>query len=310
MKKILWIAPLLLSACVDKGPGSKYPSTHRFKVTVLSAELNSARPDGSAWNTTKPNNDIGPLVGLALWSLGVPSETAMLATNLLKDPPQNLPPSPKVSITIGAENHQTPALYASLNPRWDYQLMLDTRGRERETPLQLLVRDQDGGEILGEFKMTLAQLFEKPEHNLSNENIRSLLLKVEALPATPERQVYQASISADAPDWQDIRVLNGDTVRITVDGNVCPSSWNRDTCSGPEGFERDWLSYNRPGFESFPHASVVGMLSGEPLFIGAKTEFIVKEPGVLLLGINDVDPSNNLGELKISVEVNGFLVKD
>jgi hypothetical protein len=310
MKKLFLLAPLALVACVDKGPEAKYPSTHRFKLTVLSAEINNARKDGTAWHTTRPNNELGPLVGLALWSLGVPSETAMLASNMLKSPSQIIPPSPNVSITIGAENHQTPALYGSLTPRWDYQMMLDTSGRARETPMQILVRDQDGGEILGEFKMTLAQLFEKPEHNLSNENLRSLLLKIEPLPATPEQQTYHANISANAPDWQDIRVLNGDTVRISVSGEICPSSWNRDTCSGPAGFENDWLSYNRDGFSQFPHASVVGMLAGEPMFVGQKTEFIVKEPGVLLLGINDNDPSNNLGEFQVTVEINSFLVQE
>jgi hypothetical protein len=308
----LWLAPIALSACIDMSPaGPRLPSTHRFKLTIVSAELNDTRPDGSAWHTTTPSNDLGPLVGIALWSLGVPSEAAMMASNAFKNPPEVVPPSPKVSISIGAENHQTPALYFSFNPRWEYQLAIDTAGRGRDTPVQLLLRDQNGGAIIGEFNYTLDQLLSKEEHNLSNESIRSLLLKLEPLPNEPEHKIYQTNIAGSAPDWEDIRVLNGDTVRITANGSVCPSSWNRDTCGGPEGFSEDWLNYNREGFYSFPHASLIAMLSGEPLFVGKKTEFIVKEPGILLLGINDNDPSNNLGQFNVTVEVNppGFVAE-
>ena len=306
----LWLAPLVVGACANVSPaGPRAQATHRFKLTIVSAELNSTRPDGSAWHTTNPSNDLGPLVGVALWSLGVPADAAMLASNVFKEPPRVIPPSATVSVSIGAENHQTPALYSSFNPRWEYQLAIDTAGRNRETPVQLLLRDQHGGAIIGEFTYTLEQLLSKEEHNLSNESIRSLLLKLEPLPNEPEYRSYQTNIAGSAPDWEDLRVLNGDTVRITANGSVCPSSWNRDTCSGPGGFAEDWQSYNREGFSSFPHASLIAMLSGDPLFVGKKTEFIVKEPGILLLGINDSDPSNNLGQFNVTVEVNppGFV---
>ena len=308
----LWLAPLVVGACANVNPsGPRANAIHRFKLTIVSAELNNTRPDGSAWHTTNPKNELGPLVGLALWSLGVPADAAMLATNVFKNPPRVIPPSPMVSISIGAENHQTPALYSSFAPRWEYQLAIDTAGRNRETPVQLLLRDQNGGAIIGEFNYTLEQLLSKEEYLLSNENIRSLLLKLEPLPNEPETKTYQTNIEGNAPDWEDIRVLNGDTVRITANGNICPSAWNRDTCGGPEGFSEDWQSYNREGFYSFPHASLVAMLSGEPLFVGKKTEFIVKEPGILLLGINDNDPGNNLGQFNVTVEVNppGFVAE-
>jgi hypothetical protein len=308
----LWLAPFVVGACADVNLSSpRAQATHRFKLTIVSAELNNTRPDGSAWHTNNPKNNLGPLIGVALWSLGVPADAAMLASNVFKNPPRVIPPSATVSISIGAENHQTPALYSSFNPRWDYQLAIDTHGRSRETPVQLLLRDQNGGAIIGEFNYTLGQLLSKGEQSLSNESIRSLLLKLEPLPNKPAHQIYQTNIAGSAPDWEDIRVLNGDTVRVTASGNICPSSWSRDTCSGPGGFSEDWQSYNREGFYSFPHASLIAMLSGDPLFVGKKTEFIVKEPGILLLGINDNDPENNLGQFKVTVEVNppGFVAE-
>jgi hypothetical protein len=37
-------------------------------------------------------------------------------------------------------------------------------------------------------------------------------------------------------------------------------------------------------------------VAGDPFFVGTNTSFIAPTDGELWLGINDIDPSNNLGE--------------
>lgn len=295
----------LLGACFSRSPESpRHKAPKRYKITLVGAQIHNTKPDGSAWSSAPSNDALGPMLGLALWSFGVPSEVAMVASSVLKSAPEAVYPSPKATFSVGAESFQTPALCSSLTPRWEYQLAIQTEKKAQDTPVQLLVRDESGGAIIGEFRLTLAELLSKPEHNLSSESVRSLLVKVEPLPNQPEHKLYKVGIPGSAPDWKDLRLLNGDIVRITAKGKVCPSAWNRNSCAGPTGFPEEWLGYNRAGFEDFPHASLVAMLSGAPFFVGAETAFVVKEPGVLLLGINDTDPENNLGQFDITVEVN------
>jgi hypothetical protein len=101
-------------------------------------------------------------------------------------------------------------------------------------------------------------------------------------------------------------VLNGDVVRIRARGAVCPGTWYSEECAGPEGFAHveGWLRYNRPEFRGLPHASLVGLYAGEPVVVGEGTEFVVERPGLLLLGVNDVDPGNNSGGFEVVVEIN------
>ena len=305
---------------------------NRYKVSVVAASINGTRPDGRPWHIKAPAKGemmlLGALVGASFGGIAGAQLGSSIFGEMTGDS-KAYPPSPRAEIRIGGTLFETFPLPARTAPRWDYGFAIDVRDFGPAAPVVLAVRDVDGGEILGENSMTLAELLASPSRNDSMGSVTSFQVSVEALADIPEPKTYRfrvpmnVSIETNAEevqsrprfqgDWQGVPLLNGDVVRIQAWGRGCPSSCGGivrvsrcQVCSGPEGITqyRDWMKYNRAEFKDLPHASLVAMLAGKPFFVGSGAQFTVEQPGVLILGPNDSDTGNNTGEFTVAVEVN------
>jgi hypothetical protein len=311
------------TATPDPEPAPSYGN--RYKVTVVAASITGTRPDGRPWHMKAPDKGgmmlLGALVGASFGGLAGAQLGSSIGGEMAGDSKAH-PPSPRAEMRIGGTLFETFPLPATAAPRWDYGFAIDVRDFGATTPVVLAVRDVDGGEILGEKTMTLADLLASPSRNDPMGSVTSFQVSVEALPDRPEPKTLSfqvpmnVSIETNAKevqnrprfqgDWQGVPLLNGDVVRIQASGRGCPSNWFSDRCSGPEGFTqyKNWMQHNRTEFKDLPHASLVAMLAGKPFFVGGTAQFTVERPGVLLLGVNDKDTGNNKGEFAVVVEVN------
>jgi hypothetical protein len=292
---------------------------NRYKVTVVSASIADARPDGKAWHTTDPDPVIPLLTSLASLSMG--SVVGQVASAVLRDDDAGkaFPPSPLAKIQIGGTVFETASRRAKFNPVWDYSFAVDRRDFTSDSPVIIVVSDGDGDAPIGHFRLTLKTFLAQPDMNLSGESVRALQIHVDPLPDRSAVKVYRFRVpSAESleslaertsnprfeGDWQPVNVLNGDMIRIRAEGAVQPGTFSSDAC-GPAGCENGrWASYNRDDFKDVPHAALVAYLAGSARYVGATAEIEVTKAGRLLLGINDKDVGNNNGYFDAVVEVN------
>ncbi len=127
-----------------------------------------------------------------------------------------------------------------------------------------------------------------------------------------------------------VNISTGDYVRFTAEGKVEISKWKflgRNDYSyivGPEGtynFDDKVASKAFPmpsGMSGpIPCYSLIGKFNenGSPFFIGKKCSLNAPEDGVLYLGINDFDVSDNKGSFNVNIDISkekpeGFYLKD
>ena len=292
---------------------------NRYKVTVVDATIAPTRTDGQPWHVKEPD----PLVGVVskLVSLSSLGPAGGVVTELvLRDPNAGkaVRPSPQLQVRIGGAVFTAPPRRTDLAPVWNYSVMVDVRDHSPDSPASFTIRDADGDGAMGEHSLSLRELLAKPEHRLGGGAVESLHVRVEQAPDVPEPKVYRFRVPVNetiealaeragarfAGDWQAVEVLNGDKVRVTATGAVLPSTFSSKT-AGPEGIrDGSWSQHNRAEFRDLPHAALVAVHAGASLYIGRGFRGTARNPGRLLLGVNDQDVSNNSGYFDVLVEVN------
>ena len=104
------------------------------------------------------------------------------------------------------------------------------------------------------------------------------------------------------PRWTVVPIWNGDTVTIRTTGEVCPSE--PTPCFGPAGAEPGrWANYNYDAFATSRHASLVAVLPGQAIAVGAERAFVAEQAGFLILFVNDTDEGNNTGGFDVRVDI-------
>lgn len=310
------------------GPPPGAIEGRRYKVTLLGAVVNPKRPDGSPWHVEAPN----ALLGLALdvgavvlgTSYGLPPAASLGMAAALKPGAKTYGPSPMVRLTVDGDVVESYPVPNQVSPRWSYAVAVTVV--DGEAPVVLDVIDATDGANLGSYRLTASALVANRSLSFeANGSVQRVDIRVEPIAPGPIRYRMRVEPTADIErlaseadqrprpgvneDWQGVPVLNGDVVRIRATGRVCPSRSHQNTCATPGGVtdpERRvaWRDYNRPGLKDMPHGSLIGVLAGQPIFVGDGLEFTAHRSGTLLLGVNDRDTANNVGDgFVVEVEV-------
>jgi hypothetical protein len=177
--------------------------------------------------------------------------------------------------------------------------------------LQLEAIDDDGkdpAEIIGGVRISrhdLRSAFRSPTKllSLSDGALRRLEIVVSAYEATPAEQVRtQAS---DRPTAVGRPALAGELFSVRASGSFTVGDWHSATLD-PAGYPGgEARSYNLTSFRSEPHGCAIALIGDKQTLEGVKIgegfDFVAGHPGLLRVGLNDKDLSNNHGRVAYTV---------
>lgn len=279
----------------------------RFKQAALS----SRRASGEPWHTRgvdQSSSVLGGLIGLAV---GYPAVGFALGSALTSEP-QPEAPAPYVVLKVAGDTYGLSPIGQTLSPQWSQPIAFPSRRYDPRTPVLIQILDAVDDGVLGQRGTTVAELLAPGARTLTDVGeVASLDVEVRAMapraPAIVELFV-DAQYSVDElkdgghPRWRVIPVWNGDTVTVRATGEVCPSE--PSPCFGPSGAEPGrWAKYNYDEFPTSPHASLVAILPGQAVVVGAERTFVAEQSGLLFLFVNDTDEDNNVGGFTVRVDV-------
>lgn len=101
-------------------------------------------------------------------------------------------------------------------------------------------------------------------------------------------------------DVAEIYMKKGDTVTLKATGSIKLGLFAGE--SGPDGIDGfELYSYNK----AFRHGALIGKIgeNGAWFLIGSSKTFIANEAGVLMVAVNDIQPSNNSGRCYLEYEI-------
>jgi len=118
----------------------------------------------------------------------------------------------------------------------------------------------------------------------------------------PQRD-YELEIDASVP-WTttEIMIPNGSQLTIEAYGAISPNGSEYVDADGSR--DEDW-NRNHNMYPGINHGSLIARVGagGEVFAVGVSNSKYISEGGRLLLGINDNDPENNEGTLKVIVQI-------
>jgi len=328
-KRQLCAAAIVLmacAACATTGEGRLEASTRpsRYLVRVVAASIDKVDLRGNPWHKQEPSRLRHLLEAVA--GFYKPASVPAAAVEAIAGPDnagRAVPPSPRVEVRVGNKVIQSPPIRTTLRPNWDWSFALDTREYAPSTPLSVLIVDDDGGELLGEFPATVGELIDghAPPHDAGS--VHALQLAVSKLPEASQPAHYHFAVPANldsvkklydvqsttADLWHPIEVLNGDLLRVSATERVTihyELPFGTETL-GPNGKEpgMGFAPKALEGCEDAPRGALVAIVSGKCLQIGAGREIpMVGESGRLLLLVNDSDRlGKNSGQFDVAVDV-------
>lgn len=292
------------------GVPGKSTSPPAYRLTVVGATIEARRPDGSPWRTSKPDKTMAVL-GMAA---GIALGQAALGTavgELLSGEEHALAPAPFVEINVGGVKYETAALQPTLSPTWNQVLLIDAAGVHSDDVVVISVRDGVDGQTLSTTQLTFSDLVSRPSRTFAGmTSVPSL--NVYVTPTTIEHTSQALHIPGDGR--ADLAVRGGDTISIESSGSVCVVPGK---CFGPDGDpelrptglwggESEYKNSrsNPAGYQTVPHASLVGMIDDIPIYVGHAGSFRVPRDATLRLFVNDIAPENNTGAFDAIVHVN------
>jgi hypothetical protein len=280
-----------------------------YRVTVVGATIEARRPDGTPWNVTKPDKTwtiIGSALGLAV---GQGALGAAVGDWVAGDE-KNYPPAPLVELNVGGTKYSTVALEPTLSPAWDQDLLLDLKDTRSTDEVVIIVRDGVTGQVVGTTKRTVDALVSRNAQTLTDiPNVPSLNLRVQ--PARIERASYVIVVPGRGETT--IPVAGGDVLSLEARGQVCVAPDRCFEAAGDQTQESTGLlgrrryrnaQSNWHHFEGVPHGSLVGILSGTPIYFGASSTYHVPRAGTLQLFVNDAKPDDNTLQFTVVVRSN------
>ncbi len=303
-----------LVACVGCGGPQQTRGTRTrgwYAVKFTSASLPGRRKSGAPWHTGSADNSgtlIGGLIGLAV---GFP-EVGLALGGTMDSEGEPEAPAPYVVLKIGGDTYMISPTHQTLSPIWQQTIALPAGRYAAKSPILIQIRDAIDDGVLGQREMRVAEFLTIGARTLVDiGEVASLDVSVEIGsprgPTTvqvrvPSRRSLQELLAGKEPEWMPIPVWNADRITIRATGEVCPS---RPTpCFGPEGAAPGvWRSYNYEEFRDASHASLVGVLPGQAIAVGAEATFMAEQSGFLLLFVNDTDEGNDEGDFFVTVTV-------
>lgn len=284
-----------------------------YAVRFTRAVVLPRRPDGSPWHVTQGSNAsvaIGALVGLAI---GNPGIGLALGESLATPGGDPLAPEPYLRVKLGDHSYRVAPHGRSYAPVWDQPIAIDARNLRGDERVIIQIMDALDDGLISQTELPIGALLDQPSHTLTAlGSVASLDIRTDPMPrrrradysfVVPSTMSLGTLEHGEPRGWRAVPVWNGDRVSITAAGSVCPGTFSSD-CFGPDGVADDrWRSYNYPGLEREPHASLIAVMPDGVHVVGASNAFRVTESGWVLLVVNDTDVGNNSGSFAVSVHV-------
>ncbi len=281
------------------------------EVRFKAAALPSRRSSGAPWHMSDGDNSaslIGGLIGLAV---GYPEVGFSLGSALVTEP-EPTAPAPYVVVKIVDEAYPISPIGRTFAPTWFQPIAIPAGVYSARTPALIQILDAVDGAIIGQRETTVGELLAPGARTLTEiGDVASLDIEVRPMQARPYVAVDLYVDGARSLDdlkvgkesrWTAIPVWNGDSISVQATGRVCPS--DPDECFGPEGAGAGrWANYSYDTFREAPHASLVALLAGQAVPVGAEQTFVADQAGFLLLFVNDTDVDNNSGSFDVHVDI-------
>jgi hypothetical protein len=238
-----------------------------------------------------------------------------------------------VEVFIGsAQPLQSSVALTTLNPRWNWSFSLDERDLKlgRDTKITFVVRDSDGGRVLGNKELTVGELLKMGELQVNDRSIETLTIGVKELSPQPRKCVLGVPAShsemkqllANSTRSQDecgnrLPILNGDSILLVASSQVTVtediSDWGRGPRQvpvDPDGIPSVDGNYALKPLPECPNerpGALVAITPGGCMFIGKGQKTIRRFPqsGDFILAVNSSDPlGRDSGYFVVAVTVN------
>ncbi len=334
MRRIGLLSLVLLSAaaCAEPMPEPGAPNALQeppwLVVRVDAVEVTPFRP-----GTQVPWDDLEPLPtdGVACGMLGRAMATTdpitgkgaeMLCAVDPRPRPQGADArAPDLVVLLGVGNaahYQTPTAHDTMQTTFHGEFMIPTNAIPPEG-ITLAVADRDGAaaEILGAVRLSRQELLHaqatRPVFSMRGGSVLRMDLAV--MPddnrlATSEVTVTAQTGGALVP----IRPIRaGEVVEVAARGQYRIGT-GRGAWIDPRGYfekEPHDPNFDNEPFKSAPHGAGIAAVGGGDARMGAIVapcaRFVAPTPGLLWVGLNDGDPSNNEGSATFTVKVSGPL---
>jgi hypothetical protein len=292
------------------------PVPRTIVVTIESATIDAAKPDGAAWDDKTSKGDKeklkswlpqpgSPLHGYvrqhpeldgAEIYIGQPVEMP----SVIDGAAESASADPMVLVQAGDRVFRSPLRAGQFHPVWQFPLLVTVMPTDE---LRITIVDWDGPsayDVLGETTVTGAILTSgKPIDLPRFGSVERLAIRVADAPAGVTHRVAVPG----RPTWTEtgIPVIAGQEVTILATGRVCSKGDDKAYCAGPEGQVNPSESSNVKGFEKRGHGVLVGAVGDVRFVVGRERRFVAPSSGPLLLGVNDTDANNNKGEFEAAV---------
>jgi hypothetical protein len=282
-----------------------------YELRFVGAALPARRASGAAWHQEGSDRSASVLGGLLGLAVGYP-EIGLALGSALSTEPEPEAPAPMVVVKIEGDEYELAPIGQTLAPRWTQPIAIPAARYRADAQVILQIRDAIDDGVIGQRSMTVGELLQPGARTLTElGEVASLDVAVRAMPARAAvtfelyvdgtRSLEELKNGADRR-WAPVPVWNGDRVTVRASGEICPS---RPTpCFDAAGAAPGkWSSYNYQELSQARHASLVGLLPGQAIELGAEASVGVAQAGFLLLFVNDTDEGNNSGGFDVQVTV-------
>jgi len=255
----------------------------------------------------------GPTVAVSGAALGKNMGDAVCPERRATQQRERDPQAPDlvVGLTVGDQDLKrllrTATARDSYDESFDYAFVVPTavvppRG------LQVWVQDQDGEtdyETIGAVYLTREKLVEashSPMLVLSDGAVTRLELSVAAAPE-PSRQTFAIDVTKGLVVIDEAPIVAGEVVELRAEGSYkLAPKW---TANGPAGGKGKDGSIREEPFASAPQGAAIATIGLgsriDKLLVPSCVRITTRFSGQLVLGVNDIKPADNSGDLKFTV---------
>ena len=322
---VLSWALALATACHGRDattPG-RNATTESYVLRVDTVQVSPTRPGGSPWDES-PESDNGACGLLSALASAAYTPVAGAAASFLcrassgqqSDREQN-PTLPDLTIEIVAGNveaYRSDVIANTIHHRFGTSFLVPIAAIPSDG-LQLSVLDDDGGgqsELIGRVRLSTTQLnstAESPTHLLLLADQVAGLEQLEIVVTRYQPDLQPKFVSFDAREGTRVAapdVLAGEHITLKASGRYTIGQFNSDRIDpkgypsgGPQGY-----NFQYEPFQSAPHGcglALVGNRTRQGFVVAPCVQFVTPMAGPLIVGINDVEPANNSGQLIFEV---------
>lgn len=291
-----------------------------LKVGRVTVDTKSA--NGTPWDQagTKESSPCGLVSGIAP-TLGVSVPVAMVATffcesNSSKQVERDVrDPDLFVRVGVGDSRFQTPVAPNTADEIFDFPIVIPLAAIPAVgVDVQVLDLDADvnAGQAIGRVRVRKEQLAAaiasgKPLLELTDGRLKKIEFEIAAYDVTAQKPDVTFNVN-QPPLPTANRVRAGELVTITASGSYGVRSSSEQTSVAGYG-NKQLASYNLDSLKLANHGAAVAFINSPAgpmhtaLSVGSCVAAVSPMPGVVHVGVNDSEVSNNTGSIDFSIKV-------